>query len=69
MEYTAIGDAVNVAARVESLTKELGESLLLTEATRNALRGRVMLDPFPLQHVKGHHAAIEVFRLAKATRR
>jgi adenylate cyclase len=39
MEYTAIGDPANVAARVEGLTKELGRSVLLTAATRAALRG------------------------------
>ena len=29
-----IGDPVNVAARVQDATRELGEPLLLTEATR-----------------------------------
>ncbi len=33
LEYTVIGDAVNVAKRVEQLTKELGETILITEAT------------------------------------
>ncbi|MFL6061373.1 MAG: adenylate/guanylate cyclase domain-containing protein [Marmoricola sp.] len=33
-EYGVIGDPVNVAARVESATRELGVPLLLTEATR-----------------------------------
>jgi adenylate cyclase len=33
-EYTVIGDAVNVAARTESLTKELGVRLLCSAATR-----------------------------------
>ncbi len=33
-ELGVVGDPVNVAARVESATNELGESLLLTEATR-----------------------------------
>jgi len=33
MEYTAIGDAVNTAARIESLTKELGHPLLIAEST------------------------------------
>lgn len=33
-ELGVIGDPVNVAARVEAATRELGEPLLLTEATR-----------------------------------
>ena len=37
LDYTLIGDTVNVAARVEELTKATGDSLLLTEATRQLL--------------------------------
>lgn len=37
LEYTVIGDVVNVAARVEELTKTTGDGVLLTEATRFAL--------------------------------
>ena len=33
-ELGVIGDPVNVAARVEKATRELGEPLLVTEATR-----------------------------------
>jgi adenylate cyclase len=36
-EFTVIGDTVNVAARVEQLTKETGDAILITEATRAAL--------------------------------
>lgn len=38
LEFTLIGDAVNVAARVEELTKATGDSVLCTEATRRALQ-------------------------------
>lgn len=34
LEFTVIGDPVNVAARVEKATRELGDTILLTEATR-----------------------------------
>ena len=36
-EYTAIGDTVNVASRVESLTKTVGHQLLITEQTKALL--------------------------------
>ena len=38
VEFTVIGDAVNTAARVEQLTRETGDDVLLTEATRRLLR-------------------------------
>jgi adenylate cyclase len=34
LEFTAIGDPVNVAARVEAATRDTGDAVLLTEATR-----------------------------------
>lgn len=39
-EYTIIGEAVNIAARVETLTRKLKVDVLLTEATVNGLEGR-----------------------------
>ena len=34
LEFAVIGDAVNVAARVEHLTRETGDIVLVTEASR-----------------------------------
>ena len=34
LEFAVIGDPVNVAARVEQVTRETGDTVLLTEATR-----------------------------------
>jgi class 3 adenylate cyclase len=39
LEFTVIGDPVNTAARVETATRETGDDILVTEATR-ALVGR-----------------------------
>ena len=52
-EYTAIGDAVNVAARVEELTQRLGVPVLVSEATRSRVGdGFVFAAASPAQ-VKG----------------
>lgn len=37
LEFTVIGGPVNIAARVEQLTKETGDGVLITAATRDAL--------------------------------
>ncbi len=39
LEFGVVGDPVNVAARIQDATRELGEPLLLTEATRCLLEG------------------------------
>ena len=38
LEFAVIGDAVNVAARVERATRETGDTVLLTDSTRRRLR-------------------------------
>ena len=46
LEFAVIGDPVNVAARVEEATRETGDTILVTEATRCLLeRVDVELEP------------------------
>ena len=40
LEFTLIGDTVNVAARVEQLTKTTGDAILLTQQCVDALASR-----------------------------
>ena len=52
--YSAIGDAVNVAARVEGLTKDLGRKIVITEAVVSRIGERFHFDPLGTHNVKGH---------------
>ncbi|HEX6653650.1 MAG TPA: adenylate/guanylate cyclase domain-containing protein [Thermoleophilaceae bacterium] len=49
LEFAVIGDPVNVAARVEHLTRETGDTILITDATRRLMvRGRTIdVEPSP----------------------
>jgi adenylate cyclase len=55
-DFTAIGDEVNLAARLQDLTKTLGCPILLTETMRTALpeSERAHLVDFGQQPIKGH---------------
>ncbi len=64
MEFTAIGNTVNVASRIEALNKVLGTSLLLSKATREALRHEIELCALPPQPVKGVDEPVQVFTVA-----
>lgn len=64
LEYTAIGSTVNFASRVESLTKELGEQILLTDFTRNQLKHGFLFKEHPPQHIRGMKDLVKVFSLA-----
>lgn len=62
-EYTAIGDTVNVASRVETLTKKLGHCLLVTDETRQLLPNDIILKPMPPQAVKGKGQELLVYAI------
>jgi adenylate cyclase len=64
LEFTLIGDTVNVAARVEQLTKSIGDAILLTQHTVDALNGRSPeLTDRGAHALKGKSAAVQLFGL------
>jgi class 3 adenylate cyclase len=66
MEFTVIGNPVNIAARIEALNKTVGTTLLLSRATRDALRRPILLRALPRQAVEGLEHPLEVFTLDHA---
>jgi class 3 adenylate cyclase len=63
MEFTVIGNTVNVASRIEALNKTVNTTLLISKATRDALRRRISLRALPLQAIKGVVQPLEIFTL------
>ena len=63
-EYAAVGDSVNTAARIEALTKEVGEAVLISEETRAEAAPRLSGVRFlskGVQRFKGKVDELEVF--------
>lgn len=64
LEFTLIGDTVNVAARVEQLTKTTGDAILLTQSCVDALASRPLgLLDRGSHALKGKSAVVQVFTL------
>ncbi len=61
VEYGVIGATVNVAARVETLTRTHDVDVLVTDAVRGALDPRFALRAMPPAQVKGVAAAVATF--------
>jgi adenylate cyclase len=62
-EFTVIGDPVNLAARLESQTKEFGVCLIVSEYTAAKLNGDFQLRPLGGVKVKGKTVETKIFEL------
>ncbi|MHB8690670.1 MAG: adenylate/guanylate cyclase domain-containing protein [Solirubrobacteraceae bacterium] len=69
LNFSVIGDPVNVSARVEAATRETGDDLLMTTQTRDALRRPLELISRGTVALKGKAEPVEVLACARIAER
>jgi class 3 adenylate cyclase len=64
-EYTVIGDTVNVASRIEQLTKTCDAPILVSEETKAGIADRFSFAPMEPLRVKGKNEPLRTYRVEK----
>jgi adenylate cyclase len=61
LNFSVIGDAVNVAARTEAATREVGEDVLITSRTAQRLISAILVEPCGKRTLKGIDEPVALF--------
>ncbi|MBN3963154.1 adenylate/guanylate cyclase domain-containing protein [Nostoc sp. NMS8] len=63
MDYTVIGDGVNLSSRLEAVTKDYGCDIILSEFTYQLCSDRIWVRQLDKIRVKGKHQAVNIYEL------
>ncbi|HVK90924.1 MAG TPA: adenylate/guanylate cyclase domain-containing protein [Mycoplana sp.] len=66
-QYTAMGDTINVASRLEGLNKEFGTTILASAAIHHVVQDQFVFRPIGPVKVKGRTETVEIYELLRAT--
>ena len=67
MDYTVIGDAVNLSSRLEQLTKEYGCDIILSEFTLSLCSDRIWVRELDKVRVKGKNQPVGIYELLQSS--
>jgi len=69
LSYTLVGDTVNLASRLQGMSKELGRNIILSDSTRSALGDGFRFESLETVQIKGMDGTVKICALLAATDR
>jgi len=64
MEYTVIGDTVNLASRLQELTKKIPDNIIIDDATRKNAELDLSIKKIRVSGIRGKKEKIQIYALS-----